>query len=239
MPAPSMRVAQAQHGSAPDIAGQDRANPASLIGSAAMLLAWLGERRNDDRLTRAAATIEDALERAIASPQWRTPTSAARSERRRSASGWRRWWGRWRWRVSLTVCRCVSLLWRPAPPIPARFNRARSSRARIHDRGARQGLDIDPWRGWCDDHRRRRGFRDIDLRLRAARSRQRQRGNCSCHHSHVLLLFPSAEAPPMRGEPGNSGKRSHTSGDGWQFVHNGTYRKWPRYSYDRAGAIAS
>ena len=66
-------VAQAQHGSAPDIAGQDRANPASLIGSAAMLLAWLGERRRDDRLTRAAATIEDALERAIASPQWRTP----------------------------------------------------------------------------------------------------------------------------------------------------------------------
>lgn len=65
-------VAQAQHGSAPDIAGQDRANPASLIGSAAMLLAWLGERRNDDRLRRAAATIEDALERAIASPQWRT-----------------------------------------------------------------------------------------------------------------------------------------------------------------------
>jgi isocitrate/isopropylmalate dehydrogenase len=66
-------VAQAQHGSAPDIAGQDRANPASLIGSAAMLLAWLGERRGDDRLTRAAGTIEDALERAIASPQWRTP----------------------------------------------------------------------------------------------------------------------------------------------------------------------
>jgi 3-isopropylmalate dehydrogenase len=65
-------LAQAQHGSAPDIAGQDRANPASLIGSAAMLLAWLGERRGDDRLTRAAATIEDALDRAITNPQWRT-----------------------------------------------------------------------------------------------------------------------------------------------------------------------
>jgi isocitrate/isopropylmalate dehydrogenase len=65
-------LAQAQHGSAPDIAGQDRANPASLIGSAAMLLAWLGERRNDERLTRAASTIDDALERAIANPQWRT-----------------------------------------------------------------------------------------------------------------------------------------------------------------------
>jgi isocitrate/isopropylmalate dehydrogenase len=66
-------VAQAQHGSAPDLAGQDRANPASLIGSAAMLLAWLGERRGDDRLVAAAAAIKAALERAIASPQWRTP----------------------------------------------------------------------------------------------------------------------------------------------------------------------
>ena len=65
-------VAQAQHGSAPDIAGQDRANPASLIGSAAMLLAWLGERRHDERLTRAADAIEAALDRAIANPQWRT-----------------------------------------------------------------------------------------------------------------------------------------------------------------------
>ena len=65
-------LAQAQHGSAPDIAGQDRANPGSLIGSAAMLLDWLGERRNDERFTRAAAAIEDALDRAIASPQWRT-----------------------------------------------------------------------------------------------------------------------------------------------------------------------
>ena len=65
-------LAQAQHGSAPDIAGQDRANPASLIGSAAMLLQWLGERRSEDRFVRAAATIEDALDRAVASPQWRT-----------------------------------------------------------------------------------------------------------------------------------------------------------------------
>ena len=65
-------VAQAQHGSAPDIAGQDRANPASLIGSAAMLLGWLGERRKDGRLTRAASAIEGALDRAIAAPEWRT-----------------------------------------------------------------------------------------------------------------------------------------------------------------------
>ncbi len=65
-------VAQAQHGSAPDIADKDVANPASLIGSAAMLLAWLGERRGDDRLINAATSIEAALDSAIARPEWRT-----------------------------------------------------------------------------------------------------------------------------------------------------------------------
>ncbi|MEA2874954.1 MAG: 3-isopropylmalate dehydrogenase [Hyphomicrobiales bacterium] len=65
-------MAQAQHGSAPDIAGQDKANPASLIGSAAMLLAWLGERRDDARLGQAAAGIERALDAVIAAPEWRT-----------------------------------------------------------------------------------------------------------------------------------------------------------------------
>src|SRR5258708_24532327 len=58
-------LAQAQHGSAPDIAGQDRANPASLIGSSAMLLNWLGERRNHGRFPRAAARIDAAPHRAV------------------------------------------------------------------------------------------------------------------------------------------------------------------------------
>jgi isocitrate/isopropylmalate dehydrogenase len=66
-------VAQAQHGSAPDIAGKGIANPASLIGSAAMLLGWLGERRNDQPLVDAAALIARALDAVIAVPQWRTP----------------------------------------------------------------------------------------------------------------------------------------------------------------------
>jgi 3-isopropylmalate dehydrogenase len=66
-------VAQAQHGSAPDIAGKNLANPASLIGSAAMLLAWLGERRKDEKLVKAAAAIEAALDRVIADPKTRTP----------------------------------------------------------------------------------------------------------------------------------------------------------------------
>jgi isocitrate dehydrogenase (NAD+) len=66
-------VAQAQHGSAPDIAGRGIANPAALIGSAGMLLGWLGERRNAKPLIDAAALIEQALDKVIAVPEWRTP----------------------------------------------------------------------------------------------------------------------------------------------------------------------
>jgi 3-isopropylmalate dehydrogenase len=66
-------VAQAQHGSAPDIAGRNVANPASLIGSAAMLLGWLGERRRSAPLTHAGSLIEQALDATLARPDWRTP----------------------------------------------------------------------------------------------------------------------------------------------------------------------
>ncbi|TFI43110.1 isocitrate/isopropylmalate dehydrogenase family protein [Rhodococcus sp. 1R11] len=65
-------VAQAQHGSAPDIAGRGIANPASLIGSAAMLLSWLGDRREDDRLRAAAHSIHRAIDRAVSVPETRT-----------------------------------------------------------------------------------------------------------------------------------------------------------------------
>ncbi|MFL5029200.1 MAG: isocitrate/isopropylmalate family dehydrogenase, partial [Xanthobacteraceae bacterium] len=66
-------LAQAQHGSAPDIAGKDVANPASLIGSVAMLLTWLGERRSDEKFLKAADLIERALDQTIAKPETRTP----------------------------------------------------------------------------------------------------------------------------------------------------------------------
>jgi isocitrate/isopropylmalate dehydrogenase len=65
-------MAQAQHGSAPDLAGRDVANPGSLIGSAAMLLGWLGERHGDERLQKAADCIEQALDRVIKDPERRT-----------------------------------------------------------------------------------------------------------------------------------------------------------------------
>ncbi|WMS44452.1 isocitrate/isopropylmalate family dehydrogenase [Acuticoccus sp. MNP-M23] len=66
-------MAQAQHGSAPDIAGKGLANPASLIGSAAMLLHWLAERRGSDALAAAARAVDDGLAAALADASSRTP----------------------------------------------------------------------------------------------------------------------------------------------------------------------
>src|ERR1700726_707725 len=58
-------MARAAHGSAPDIAGRDVANPISLVLSAALLLAWHGERRGDARYQAAARAIENAVALAI------------------------------------------------------------------------------------------------------------------------------------------------------------------------------
>ena len=65
-------VAQAQHGSAPDIAGKNIANPTSLILSSAMLLDWRGRRDNNKKLCNAAKLIEAAVKATIANPLTRT-----------------------------------------------------------------------------------------------------------------------------------------------------------------------
>ncbi|MBE1536947.1 isocitrate/isopropylmalate dehydrogenase family protein [Actinomadura algeriensis] len=54
-------MAQAAHGSAPDIAGRDVANPTAMIMSSAMLLDWLGGRHRDDALSEAADLIRRGL----------------------------------------------------------------------------------------------------------------------------------------------------------------------------------
>jgi 3-isopropylmalate dehydrogenase len=64
--------AQAQHGSAPDIAGQDKANPTSLILSAAMLLEWLSERKKAKACGKAAEAINAAIDKVLADPKKRT-----------------------------------------------------------------------------------------------------------------------------------------------------------------------
>jgi 3-isopropylmalate dehydrogenase len=55
-------MAQASHGSAPDIAGKDVANPVGMILSAAMLVTWLSGERKDP----AAGEAGQAIERAVA-----------------------------------------------------------------------------------------------------------------------------------------------------------------------------
>ena len=68
----TLAAAQAQHGSAPDIAGQDRANPTSLILSGAMLLDWHGERRGLGNYRDAAAAIDAAIDATLVEPAKRT-----------------------------------------------------------------------------------------------------------------------------------------------------------------------
>lgn len=55
-------MGQAAHGSAPDIAGQDIANPFSQVVSASMLLAWLARRAQDERYLKGAQAIEQAMQ---------------------------------------------------------------------------------------------------------------------------------------------------------------------------------
>ncbi|MDP1674616.1 MAG: isocitrate/isopropylmalate family dehydrogenase, partial [Burkholderiales bacterium] len=64
--------AQAQHGSAPDIAGQDTANPVSLMLSTAMLLEWLAAKHPRPEFNAAAKDIEAAIDAALQSPETRT-----------------------------------------------------------------------------------------------------------------------------------------------------------------------
>jgi 3-isopropylmalate dehydrogenase len=59
-------MAQATHGSAPDIAGGNIANPYAMIMSGQMLLAWLGRKRNERSAAAAARRIEAAVKQVIA-----------------------------------------------------------------------------------------------------------------------------------------------------------------------------
>jgi 3-isopropylmalate dehydrogenase len=62
-------MAQATHGTAPDIAGKNLANPFSLVLSIALLLAWHGRRKKLKDFETAAAAIESAVEAAVAAQE--------------------------------------------------------------------------------------------------------------------------------------------------------------------------
>lgn len=72
MASDTLCCAQAQHGSAPDIAGRDIANPTSMILSVAMLVRWVGDKRNDGALRKAGDGMMAAVDRVLADPKTRT-----------------------------------------------------------------------------------------------------------------------------------------------------------------------
>jgi len=49
------------HGSAPPLAGKDRANPMAMLLATGEALGWLGKRHTDDRLVRAKKVIDEAV----------------------------------------------------------------------------------------------------------------------------------------------------------------------------------
>lgn len=65
-------MAQATHGSAPDIAGQGIANPYAMIMSGKMLYEWLARKRSEPQAAEAARYIEGAVERVIAEARYLT-----------------------------------------------------------------------------------------------------------------------------------------------------------------------
>ena len=69
----NVAIAQAAHGSAPDIAGQGKANPSALMVSVAMLMDWMGSKNSSNNLIDAAAAFHVAVADALADEAMRTP----------------------------------------------------------------------------------------------------------------------------------------------------------------------
>jgi 3-isopropylmalate dehydrogenase len=59
-------MAQATHGSAPDISGKNIANPYAMIMSGQMLLGWLGRKHKEPKASAAAEAIQAAVSKVIA-----------------------------------------------------------------------------------------------------------------------------------------------------------------------------
>jgi 3-isopropylmalate dehydrogenase len=66
-------MAQATHGSAPDIAGRGVANPYAMIVSGQMLLAWLGRKHQDPQALESADRIARAVDRVMQEQDRLTP----------------------------------------------------------------------------------------------------------------------------------------------------------------------
>jgi 3-isopropylmalate dehydrogenase len=64
--------AQAQHGSAPTIAGKDIANPVSMILSVAMMVRWVGDRHKHEGWQKVGDAMTAAVDKVLENPATRT-----------------------------------------------------------------------------------------------------------------------------------------------------------------------
>lgn len=64
--------AQAQHGSAPTIAGKDLANPTSMILSVAMMVRWVGDKQKNKAMQDAGDAMVRAVDKVLENPDTRT-----------------------------------------------------------------------------------------------------------------------------------------------------------------------
>ncbi len=64
---------QPSHGTAPQIAGKNVANPLATILSAAMMFDWLGDKHNDSACSNAATALENAVAGLLRDSDIRTP----------------------------------------------------------------------------------------------------------------------------------------------------------------------
>lgn len=70
---PNYVMAQATHGSAPDIAGKHIANPYAMVMSGQMMLSWLGNQKKDTEAVQAAQDIQTAMDKVLAELKCVTP----------------------------------------------------------------------------------------------------------------------------------------------------------------------
>jgi 3-isopropylmalate dehydrogenase len=66
-------MAQATHGSAPDIAGRNIANPYAMTVSGQMLLEWLGRKHNESKAIAAADLMKRAIDKVVTGGKTLTP----------------------------------------------------------------------------------------------------------------------------------------------------------------------
>ena len=78
-------MAQATHGSAPDISGRNIANPYAMIMSGQMLMGWLGRKHKEPKAVAAAELMQQAVTKVIA--EGKHLTTRPRRQRQHAGNG--------------------------------------------------------------------------------------------------------------------------------------------------------